>query len=258
MITRAMSNVDKLFEALRVYQIVYDFYKDKKIIFRDRLFKKTSSAFPYYNRFSFVDDKNNEWHVVFYCKNKEWRRKGVFYCYAYFIYEIPPTRKKNQTNFGKGLIFYNPKCIYEYWNSHFNGIPSEIKSIQALVFEVVPHAMNRYNERFLKPNGLDGIDFTKKVEMMLFDWINIDFAADLRGDESTKKNLREDVFPYDAALKNNGTLKGVIYKDFNLVQFYTYITKDMMFENQKVCYEDMVKKYYKSLNPDILRKRDLC
>jgi hypothetical protein len=122
------------------------------------------------------------------------------------------------------------------------------------IYEVVPHAMNRYNERYLKPKGLDKIDFSRKVEMMLSDWINYDVAADLLGDKSTKNNLKEGTFPYDVTMQKGGILKGTLFPDMSYIQFYTYISKDMMYEDQKRRFETMTKEYYKKFKPTDLQK----
>jgi len=247
MITSTMTIEDRCFEACRMYPVLYEFHKEKSKIFHDRLMKKTSAAFPYYNRFTFVDDKRNEWHFVYLCKSKEWRRKSIYFCFAYFIYEIPPMRKENQTNAGKGVISCNPDYLGRYYSNDY--MMADEDCIIPFIFDIVPHAMNRYNERYLKPKGLDDLDFTKKVEMMLGNWINFDVSADLYGDISTKNNLKENSFPYDITLRNCGTLKGTLYTSCQYIQFYTFISNDIMYQDQIERHKTMTKEYYQLYNP---------
>ena len=232
MFTNTMSLDDKYFEIFRTHREFYYFFLENRKVFMERLNKRTSSDFPYYNRFSVFDDKANEWNFLFSCKSKEHRKKGLYLCYAYTIYEIPPMRKENQTNSGKGFIFFYPEYFCKFYLCKEMNEDEKFKI--PIIHDVVPHAMNRYNERFLKRRGLSNLDFKKKVEMVLSKCETADILMELHGDISSEKHLSEDLSTcgIDLIIRNSGIIRGRLYDNNHYAQYYTFVSNDMLYQNQ--------------------------
>jgi hypothetical protein len=112
-----------------------------------------------------------------------------------------------------------------------------------MVVDIVPHAFNRYTERYLKPLGMENIEFERKVESMVLRWMHFDVV----GDESSKNNEDKGIAPYDVFMKDGGILRGYMVNEM-LLRFFSYVSDKMMYENQKEWQEKMNSEYYHWMN----------
>ena len=235
MILPTMNDEEKVFEVVRMSDWLCSICDDvhEQVVEK---FKK-GTRFPYFQRCSATDDKNNLWTILFYVKNKEMKKKKMFGTLAYITYDVPRKRKENDLNAGKGVLFFDPYSMRDMLHK------KPVKRPPA-VYDVVPHAFNRYTQRYLKPKGLDGIEFAKKFENMMVRWQWFDISADLYGDKNAEKHANDGICPYDVVMSGGGLLRGSIINDL-LVRFNTYIDKDSMFDNQIERHDEMVSEYYK-------------
>jgi hypothetical protein len=164
------------------------------------------------------------------------KKKKMFGISAYITYNIPRKRKENDLNAGKGLMFFDPFNMRDMLHG------KEVKR-PAAVYDIVPHAFNRYTQRYLKPKGLDGIEFARKYESMMARWQWFDISADLCGDKNAEKHSHDGLCPYDVVMSGGGLLRGFIVDNL-LVRFNTYIDKESMFDNQIERQSEMVSEYY--------------
>ena len=233
MILQTMNDEEKAYELIRATNWLCNICDDvhKKVIEK---FKK-GTRFPYFQRYCATDDKNNHWTILFYCRSKAMKKSKAYGVLAYITYDVPRKQKENYGNAGKGLMFFDPLCMRDMING------KEVKRPTA-VFDIVPHAFNRYTQRYLKPKYLDSMEFAKKFENMLTRWQWFDVAADLFGDKNAKKHADDGLCPYDVVMNGGGLLRGSIINNL-LVRFYTYIDKDSMFNDQIERYDEMISEY---------------
>lgn len=234
MILGTMNDDEKCYEAFRVVDWIYDIYKRYHLEVEDRF--KRGTRFPYIQRIQVEDDKKNIWYIWFCCPSKAARKhRGMYFSLCYTIYDIPPKRKENNNNSGKGIIIYD---FLEMRNFIKNKNNPDVK--QAVFMDIVPHAFNRYTERYLKPNGKDDIEFHKKIDSMFLRWRHFDIEADLVGDKSAKKHKENCICPYDVFMSGGGMLRGQIVNGM-LLRFYTYVSEEMMFDGQLERQDEMFK-----------------
>lgn len=234
MILPTMNDDEKVYEAVRVTDWLCDICEDarKQVVER---FKK-GTRFPYFQRCKVKDDKNNEWTILFFCKSKEMKKKRSYFIMAYVIYDVPRKRKENDLNAGKGIMLFDPYGMRDTLRKRTDKRPS-------VVYDIVPHAFNRYTERYLKQKGLDNIEFARKVENMMTRWQWFDVQADMFGDKNAKKHANDGICPYDVVMSGGGLLRGVFMNEF-LIRFNTYIDEDSMFDNQLERYNEMISEYH--------------
>ena len=163
------------------------------------------------------------------------KKKCLYYSMAYTVYDVPPKRKLNDTNAGKGCIMFDPVKMKQMLcgDEHSKGVVADIQ----------PHAFHRYKLRHLMPFGKEKTEIDYKVESMLKRWKWFDVASDIFGDENAKKHIKNNSIPYDIIMRGGGLLRGQMVNEL-LVRFTTYICEDQMFENQIERQEDMNKEYY--------------
>ena len=230
-----MNDEEKTFEVVRMCDWLCDICDDvhEQVVER---FKK-GTRFPYFQRCRAKDDKNNEWTILFYMKNKGMKKKKTFGILAYITYDIPRKRKENDLNSGKGIMFFDPYSMRNVMHGN------QVERMSA-VYDIVPHAFNRYTQRYLKTKNLDGIEFARKFENMITRWTWFDVEADMYGDNNAEKHTHDGICPYDVVMSGGGLLRGVIVNNL-LVRFNTYIDKDSMFDNQLERQDEMISEYHK-------------
>ena len=234
MIVPTMNNREKAYEAFRVTQYLAQ-CMDNHLSDVVRKFKN-NTRFPYFQRFIVQDDKNNNWVCLFYMLNKQHKKEKKILTIAYTIYNVPPKHKEDDNSSGKGCILFDPYSMKNFIEHKIDRMVS--------VCDITPHTFNRYTERYLKPLNKDNIKFEYKVESMLARWGWFDICADLYGDINTQNHKEDDKLPYDVMMKGGGILKGQLTHDL-LIRFFTYIGKDMMYDNQLLRQEEMRAEYLK-------------
>lgn len=228
-----MNDQERAYEALRVTNWLcacMEAYNDEVV---DKF--KRGTKFPYFQRFVKTDDKRNVWHLLFYILTKEMKKKCLYYTMAYTVFDVPPKRKRNDNNAGKGCILFDPITMKRM----LDGDPHA----RGAVVEIEPHAFHRYKDRHLIIRGKEKTEIDYKLESMLKRWKWFDVAADIFGDENAKKHMRDGSIPYDVIMRGGGLLRGQMENDI-FIRFTTYISEDQMFENQIERQEDMEKEYY--------------
>ena len=229
-----MTDDDKCFEAFRVTDMLADIIEDVRPTVDERFSKGT--RFPYFQRYQTEDDKRNTWTLIFHCPSKEARRKHAYYTYCYTIYEVPPKRKLNDTNAGKGIIMFDPTAMRNARDG---------KKCFAAIVDIVPHAFNRYTMRYLKPKGIDNMQFEKKIENMVSRFMHFDVAADMFGDDSAIKHKEKDAYPYDIIMRGGGMLRGQLVNGGMLLRFFTYVSEDMYYDAQVERQAEMVREHFR-------------
>lgn len=232
MILPTMNDDEKAFEAFRMTSWLSECYQEWKAQIEDRFSRGTK--FPYIQRGSVVDDKNNKWVFLFICPSKEMKKRRIYKTMAYTTYDIPRKRKEYDVNAGKGCLMFDPLAM----KSCIDG-----KS-RCMIMDIVPHAINRYTERYLKPLGKENIEFGLKLENMLLRWQWFDISADLHCDKNAETHKKGNICPYDVIMRGGGILRGQVVNEM-MIRFTTYVGKDMMFDNQIKRQNEMVGEYYR-------------
>lgn len=222
-----MNDNEKSFEALRIYPMAYDVYKKYYFIIVKKFMKGT--RFPYHNRVEFHDDRRNKWTLVLECRSKEQARKGIVRPYCYTVYNVEKNKKDG--NGGKGIVLFDPVVVYEYLEKKSERYPA--------VMDFVPHCFNRYTERRLKPLGKENMEFDRKVEWMMCEWQYFD----VMGDKSSDKHTDKGFVPYDVFMSGGGILRGQFATNA-LIRFFTYVSKDMLFDEQREWYDEQMKELW--------------
>lgn len=212
MILQTMNDEEKTFEVFRVHDCIFQIAREEEEAIIDRF--RRGNRFPYFNRIAWTDDKANKWYITFMCKSKKDAKIGKFYILAYTIYEI---QKKGKTE--KGIIGFDPYAMKRRVNSDSTG---------AVFWDFVPHAFDRYTERYLKPRDLQDIEFMAKVENIISRW----WHFDIEGDKSSKKHTDKGFCPYDIYMHGGGMFRGTFVSNL-LIRFFTYVADDMLFKEQR-------------------------
>lgn len=237
MVLPTMNDKEKAYEAFRIYNTAIGIYNEYKEEIWDKF--RRGTKFPYVQRIQFNDDRNNKWLMLIICKSKKAVKKGQFWNFCYTTYEIQKKRKDGTNKFdgntGKGILAIDPFAMKSRVNGSNRGL--------GMVVDIVPHAFNRYNERYLKPLGMENIEFERKVESMVLRWMHFDVV----GDESSKNNEDKGIAPYDVFMKDGGILRGYIVDEI-LLRFFSYVADNMMYESQKEWQEKMNSEYYHWMN----------
>jgi hypothetical protein len=240
MVLPTMNDEEKIMEAFRVYKSAIQVYEDFKSEIWDKF--RRGTRFPYIQRIQFNDERRNKWMFLIICKSKKAVKKGQFWSFCYTTYEIEKNRKdgsnKIDGNTGKGIIAIDPFAIKSRVNGSNRGL--------GMVVDIVPHAFNRYTDRYLKPLGLANIEFERKVESIVLRWRHFDVT----GDESSENNKDKGFAPYDVFMKDGGILRGYI-TDEMMLRFFSYISDDMLHENQKEWQEKMNNEYLRWVNDGV-------
>ena len=233
MILPTMTDEERGYEAFRMTDWLCRCYNAMRDDIGSRFAKGTK--FPYYQRIKCDDDKGNTWWFTCLCPSKAFKKKGMYFTFCYTIYEIPPRRRENDVNSGKGVILFDPVSMRK-----------KIKGEETSGFficDITPHAFNRYTERYLKPKGLGDMEFNRKVESIMYRWQHFDVSADLYGDKNAAKHKDDGLCPYDIMMKGGGILRGTMM-DGVFIRFNTYVSDDMLFDNQRERQEEMLREHY--------------
>ncbi len=233
MIVPTMNDEEKTFEAVRVCHILDEIMRQRKYEASEKFRKATK--YPYIMRFEYTDDRMNKWRILFILQNKWYKKKKLFRTMAYTTYEVPPKREKNYLNAGKGILLYDPPAMSQYIKNIDNP-----DSRMVAVSDIVPHAINQFTERALKPEGKGDLEFHKKVEELILRWRHFDVSADIYGDKSSLKHRDEGICPYDLVMSDGGMLRGQIVDNF-MIRLFTYVGKDDLYEDQQERYDDMMR-----------------
>lgn len=227
MILPTMDENEKAFEAYRIHEIAYETYLHyfDEVLAR---FRK-GTRFPYFNRIVWTDDKMNKWWLVYECPSKKFARKGLVRTFCYTVYTID--KKKKDDNCGKGVILFDPYTLHLSVNKEID--------IDAKIMDIVPHVFNRFTKRYLEPIGKADIEFERKVELLMNQWV----YYDLLGDKSSVKHEDKGMCPYDVFFKNGGMMRGNIVNGM-LLRFYTYVSKDLLYEEQKDYINDNMSEFW--------------
>lgn len=247
MILHTMNDDEKGFEVFKVYPTAISVYKE----YREKIWDKfeRGTRFPYFQRIQFTDDRNNKWMLTFLCKSKKAAKKGQFWCFCYTVYEIQKKNRKSggnkiDGNTGKGILMIDPFGIKERVKGGKNGL--------GMVVDIVPHAFNRYTDRYLKPQGKQNIEFERKVEDIILRWKHFDVL----GDESSENNKDKGISPYDVFMDGGGILRGYIVNEI-MIRFFSYVSDDMLYDDQKEWQKEMNKEYFEWANKGLLRANNI-
>ena len=121
-----------------------------------------------------------------------------------------------------------------------------------MIVDIVPHAFNRYTERYLKPKGLENIEFERKVESIISRWRHFDVV----GDKSSDNNKDKGVAPYDVFMSDGGILRGYVVDEI-MIRFFSYVSDDMMYDDQKEWQNEMNSEYFRWLNKGMLAANNI-
>ena len=228
-----MNDSERGFEAFRATEMLCKIYERERSYIIDKFARGTK--FPYFQRFETTDDKGNVWHLVSMTPSKEYKKKRKFINFAYTLYDIPPKRGVNPINTGKGAISFDPVAIKMRMRD-----PDHITG--TMITDLTPHAINRYTMRYLTPNGKD-YDIHKKIESIMFRWLHFDVCADMYGDKNTAKHKDDGISPVDVYMKGGGMFRGNITNGAYM-RLNTYVSDDMMFDNQIARRAEIMKEYH--------------
>lgn len=190
--------------------------------------------FPTFERFSFKDDKHNDWYMTYYISSKRYAKSERMACMAYLVYEIPMRMCKNPSNAGKGILLCNPIGL--------NSKELRLGTRVTAVMDFTPHMINRYTERYLIPNGFTNLDIHKKIEKIMTRYEHFDVISD----ESAQKQCdrKGGVCNYDIILKEGGMIRGIFTNNLYL-KFFTYISPKMMFKEQTERVAEMMREKHR-------------
>ena len=241
MVLSTMNDNEKAFEAFRIYPVAIDMYEKCGHMIWEKFRKGTK--FPYFQRIAFDDDRGNKWVMSILCKSRKGMKKGQFWCFCYTTYEIEKKKSdgtnKYDGNTGKGILAIDPFAMKNRANGVYKGMGA--------VMDITPHALNRYTQRYLKPNGLENIELVRKVENMILRWRHFD----VMGDRSSEKHKDKGFAPYDVFMSDGGILRGYMVNEM-LIRFFSYVSDDMMYDDQKEWQDEMNSEYFRWLNKGIL------
>ena len=242
MLLPTMNDEEKGWEAYRVYPLAKEVYDNYRPIVMDKF--RRGTKFPYFQRVVFKDDRNNEWVMTFLCKSKANRKNGPIWLMCHTVYEIQK-KKSDGTNMydgntGKGIIAFDPIGLY-------NRVEKNSEKGMGMILDIVPHAFNRYTERYLKPLGKENIEFQRKVESIISRWLHFDIMGDPHDNYDDKGILAYDVF-----MNGGGMLRGQVV-DGMLIRFFTYVNEEMMYDNQLERQTEMHREYHKWKREGLLK-----
>ena len=173
--------------------------------------------FPVIHQFSWKSSSGNMWNVIMLARYRnEGKCPGIV---PYLKYE----------NWGMGIIY--PKNIYSNLS----------------IIDFKPHFWKRYRERQLIPNGLEGISFDEQIKYF---FLNSGlFTFDFR--EGSNKG-HEGFVGYT----KTGIFFGVVIKELDYLCVKTYVSANMLFDNQIESLDSADELREKILShPDYFQKR---
>lgn len=175
-------------------------------IFIERVRKQTTSSFPYYNRFKFTDDMNNEWTMVFCCESKEIRRHCLI---SYAIYTTYMVKNKKA-------------YIVIITGSRYAGSLN--------TYDIAPHAIERVMERYKQSHKKEEINPGKIIEKIMRSKQIFELSEN---EKRNKKYKTDDDTLVEADLHLlNGIFKGKYDSKHEIFNIYTYVHESMYFQEQ--------------------------
>lgn len=235
MILPQMTDDEKGYQAFRIR----DLARRWAYSFREEVKPKFDKAFKYpYTLFKKHDDGyGNVWTLLFCLPCKEDKKKGRMRSLIYTVYNVEKKdnsgRMKFDGNTGKGIIMFDPLSLW---------CVSRENRMGGGIMEFLPHVMHRYTQRYLRPLGKADIPFDKKVASIVARWKYFDIG----GDEYSQKHNEKGILAYDVFLKGGGMLRGQMVNDI-YVKFFTYISDDQLYDNQRETQEKISQEYYSLL-----------
>lgn len=233
MILPTMNDEEKTHEAFRATEWLCECFERCKAEIIDKF--KRGTKFPYTQRIQCTDDKGNVWWFTCIMPSKDYRKRARFLTFCYTLYDIPPKRSENLTNAGKGALVFDPLSMKRY-------LTTKVHESWSIITDITPHAVNRYTDRYLKPLGKT-LEPERKIESILSRWMHFDICADLAGDENAAKHKDDGICPIDIIMRGGGMFRGTVINNL-LMRLTTYVSTDIMFENQKERQQEMVSEYY--------------
>lgn len=187
-----MSQDERLQEALTDFRELYD-ERLIKLIERYRRTFTITKKFPLAITCSIKTARNNRWSMTLYARNKTDTKSPGF---------IPLL--KYRTSHGIGFLY--PK-IMDNW------------TMDVSVFDFTPHLISRYKERFLQANGEE----EQVVENFMVDMMIRNMPLYIAYDEKHKCYV---------AFINDGIFLSNQCNPHRYIQWKTFVSKDMLFEEQ--------------------------
>ena len=233
MVLYTMNNEEKVFEAVRTVPVINVLLDKVKHEVTDKF--RRATKYPYILRYDLTDDRMNNWRVLCILPSKAVKKKHIYQTLCYTTYEVPPMRKENNTNSGRGALLYDPLAMAHYIENR-----DDPNVRLAAVMDIVPHAVNRFTDRCLKAEGKTGLDIHKKMESLILRWRHFDVLPDQHGDLSSIKHKDDGLLPYDIIMGEGGLLRGQLVNNL-LVRMFTYVSKDDLFENQEERHAEMLR-----------------
>ncbi len=227
MILQTMNDDEKFYEAFRIVNKAKEVWEANKKNAFGRFLR--GSHFPYFIHTDF-EDNGNKWRIIYMCKSKNYKKKKCFFSLCYTTYSIE--KKKKNGNGGKGILWFDPSGL---WHHTYTNDGKDHGF--GFICDIIPHAFNRYTERFLTPRGLE-LSFDRKVEDLMYRWKWFDVV----GDKSSKKYVSEKGMSYDVFIQGGGMLRGQILDPLTM-RLFTFVSEDMYFANQKDRQETMLREY---------------
>lgn len=230
MILPNMTDDEKGFEAFRIRDLARRWAYD----FRKEAAPKFEQAFKYpYNLFrKHEDGYGNVWTLLFCLPSKEDRKRGWMRSTIFTTYDVEKKNIKgkvrNDGNTGKGFIAFDPLTL---WRNDGG------------IMEFIPHAIHRYTQRYLKPIGKLDMPIDKKVASITSRWL----YYNLGGDDYSQKYNSRGFLAYDAYMKGGGMFRGQL-SNAVYVKFYTYISEDMLYDNQREIQKRINAEYQSLMN----------
>ena len=235
MILPQMTDDEKGYQAFRIR----DLAKRWAYKFREEVLPKFDKAFKYpYSLFKKHDDGyGNEWTLLFCLPCKEDKKRGRMRALCFTTYNVEKKDKKGRMKFdgntGKGVILFDPLTLW---------CASKENRMGGGVMEFLPHVLHRYTERYLKPLGKENISTDKKIASIAARWKYFDVG----GDEYSQKHNDKGILAYDVFLKGGGMLRGQMSNPI-YVKFFTYVSDDQLYENQRETQQKITNEYYSLL-----------
>ena len=233
MVLHTMNDEEKVYEAVRYLDFICQRFSQMSCSVTEKFRKATK--YPYILRYNMEDDRRNVWRLLCILPSKAVKKKHRYQTMCYTTYEVPPKRKENNTNSGKGVILYDPLSMKNYIDHRDD---QNVK--MAAVMDIVPHAVNRFTDKCLNAEGKTDCDIHKKVEEMILRWRHFDVMADLHGDKSSIKHKDDGLLPYDLMMREGGMLRGQMVNAM-MVRIFTYVSKDDLYKNQEERFAEIMR-----------------
>ena len=223
MILPTMNDDERCYEVYRICQKAYNWYNDFGRDCVDKI--RNANRFPYFIHRDITDDHGNKWTLGMSIGSKQQKKKKLMRSYMF----TPYVDEKG----GRGAIGCDPMMLCFATPENMRG---------AMILDLTPHALARYTQRYCVPNGKD-YDFQRKIDSIMLRWQWFDVLGD-------KHSLKYDkgLLPYDVYMSGGGMMRGWVINPM-FVRFYTYVSDDLLFSNQRET-QDKIGKEFNALMRD--------